>query len=284
MNISGVGLTSLSSPISKIKPYGKSNFNNTFGGADRISISNEAMEACIASKTSASKFQDAELESTLTNCFNGISGIAGMGRSMPSRVQGKNRSSWSPENLESYRQLVAEVSAKKNEKHNVLNSLGDKMVVADKVMKKPIAIFEKSYSDLKDKKRWVELDDPQSILSSASEPSNQTSHSNATSKSMYSMLLESLFIAELEESGAIGGNGPRLDGSERQSSEDKIVSSQPNKTKSINPLKDGDKVIQIKKVLTDFTKGKADLADISSAIGGGGKGTTNTSLHGGHND
>lgn len=185
MDISRIGQTNGMDYISALNSH-RSNINQlhfaTFS-RDTVSISNEAMEMYMASK-SASKSQDAKLESTLFGVDGG----------------------------------------------------------------------------------WSDPDSPQSLLSGASE---RTGQSNTTSKSMFSMLLESLFLAELEESGAIGGNGAGTAENERQTGEDEVSRPQPNKAKSANPLGDGDKVAQIKKVLTDFAKGKADLSDISSAIGGG---------------
>ena len=86
--------------------------------------------------------------------------------------------------------------------------------------------------------------------------------SQSFKKSYFGMLLESLFMAELEESGAIGNGGQN--GAEG--------SPQEGVQKSSNPLTDGEKVAELKQLMKDLSNGKADISDIPAAMAGGSSG------------
>lgn len=93
------------------------------------------------------------------------------------------------------------------------------------------------------------------------------------SKSIFSMLLESLFLADLEEAEASGAapDGNAQPGTEGGSGE---TSAAPEKMTSVNPLRDGEKSAALKKALSDFANGKADVSDLPRlmAVGASGGG------------
>lgn len=95
--------------------------------------------------------------------------------------------------------------------------------------------------------------------------------SGVAGKSLFSMLLESLFLAELDENAA---SGEAVNAGNEQDSEAGISQQQSPKAKGGSPLADGEKATEIKKVLADIGKGKADLSDIpkAMAVNGGGAG------------
>lgn len=89
-------------------------------------------------------------------------------------------------------------------------------------------------------------------------------------KSLFAMLLESLFLAELEESAAANAEADAAGNDQAdqtgQTGQGDMPRQQARTTSSVNPLEDGGKVAEIKKVLTDFAKGKADLSDLPKAM------------------
>ena len=82
-------------------------------------------------------------------------------------------------------------------------------------------------------------------------------------KSLFSIMLESLLLAELEETGA---GSPQA-----APSEDGTMPEAETKT-SANPLKDGEAVAELKKTMNDFMTGKADISDVASAMAVGASG------------
>lgn len=92
--------------------------------------------------------------------------------------------------------------------------------------------------------------------------------SGLVKKSMFSILLESLFFAELTESAA-GSSEP---GGNELANEDGVIRQQSSTSTVGSPLKDSEKLAQIKDVLIDFAKGKGDLSDVLKAVTGGGSG------------
>lgn len=85
--------------------------------------------------------------------------------------------------------------------------------------------------------------------------------------SLFSMLLEGLFLAELEESAV--NSGDAANGASERANDDGSQR-QPGRTpKAKNPLEDGERVAEIKKVLTDFAKGKVELSDLPKVMAGG---------------
>lgn len=108
---------------------------------------------------------------------------------------------------------------------------------------------------------------------SDSDASEKTSASGATlsRKSFFSILMESLFMAELEEAGSgrsqAGGEGASgTDASGTGAAE----SRRPEKIAS--PLQDGPKAAELKKLINDFMSGKADLSDLPKAMATGASG------------
>ena len=91
---------------------------------------------------------------------------------------------------------------------------------------------------------------------------------NTGKKSLFAMMLESLFLAEIEESSA-GGN--RAANAETVS-EDQMPGRQAGKSEPGNPMQDGEKVAALKKVINDFMQGKADLSDLPKAMAVGSSG------------
>ena len=76
-------------------------------------------------------------------------------------------------------------------------------------------------------------------------------------KSLFSMMLESLFLADLEENAQASANAAE-DGMPREKA---------------NPLEDSGKAAEIKKLMNDVASGKADISDLPKAMaaaGGGG--------------
>lgn len=137
-------------------------------------------------------------------------------------------------------------------------------------------------------------------IDAEADASENTSRSGATlnRKSFFSILMESLFLAELEESGAgrsarrsgagqpgadqpeAGSGGSSETDAPRTDASGMTVSSSATKqsAQSVNPLLDGPKAAQLKKLITDFMSGKADLSDLPKAMavgasGGNGSGT-----------
>lgn len=88
-------------------------------------------------------------------------------------------------------------------------------------------------------------------------------------KSMFAMLLESLFLADLEENAAEQSQAEGRS-SQGESSGSRLRTSTAS---TANPLEDSKKARDIKKVLTDFAKGKADLSDITTAMAAGNAGS-----------
>lgn len=77
-------------------------------------------------------------------------------------------------------------------------------------------------------------------------------------KSIFALLMESLLLAEMEESGAGGDTG--------QNAAQTGGETAPPAQKSASPLQDGEKVARFKQVVNDFMTGKADLADLPRAM------------------
>ncbi len=75
-----------------------------------------------------------------------------------------------------------------------------------------------------------------------------------TGMSLFAMMLESLFLADLEENSQAAA----------QSAEDGMP------RKKANPLEDSAKATNIKNVMKDVASGKADLSDIPRAMASGG--------------
>lgn len=90
--------------------------------------------------------------------------------------------------------------------------------------------------------------------------------SGLVKKSIFSILLESLFFTELTENAA--GTG-EPDGNER-ASEDGVTRQQSSTSTARSSFEDTKKITQIKDVLTDLAKGKGDLSDVVKAMAGGG--------------
>lgn len=84
-------------------------------------------------------------------------------------------------------------------------------------------------------------------------------------KSMFSLLLENLFLTELTENAAASSEAVKNDPTQ----EDGVAQQQPSPSHGSNLLKDSEAVSQIKNVLTDLAKGKADMSDIVKAMAGG---------------
>lgn len=94
-------------------------------------------------------------------------------------------------------------------------------------------------------------------------------------KSLFAMMLESLFLAELEESSS--AESTPADTSTEQASEVQTPRSKNTKAASANPMQDGEKVAQLKKVINNFMQGKADLSDLPKAMATGTSGATGES-------
>ena len=98
--------------------------------------------------------------------------------------------------------------------------------------------------------------------------------SSLSQKSLYSMMMESLFLAELEESSADDAATTEASGSEGEQTGAEAAQVRSGTAKASNPLQDGEKAASIKKVLSDFSRGKADVSDMLKAMtvsnGGGG--------------
>ena len=276
----------------------KPNTSPYFSSTDTINISSEAMEKYLASKNDS----QSTVATTVSNWYN---------NEFRNGVH-TSYSDWLPENYAKFKEMTGEASIESTyscKLSMVFDALGADKIITEQDIAEGVAAVEKEMMNLKltttiedlnarlkpvpgadiiaqgqkdiieaERKldAWLKEKAREELNKSQNSTStgvNSARPSNISSKSMYSMLLESLFMAELEESGAIGnGNGTEQAARERHSNEAEIDTSQPNKVKSVNPLKDGDNVAQIKKVLLDLAKGKADLADISTAIGGGDKG------------
>lgn len=88
--------------------------------------------------------------------------------------------------------------------------------------------------------------------------------------SLIGMLMESLFLAEIEENQTSGSASGQAGEPEQQ------AAGKPEK--SANPLHDGDKVAELKRVITDFTSGKANLSDLPQAMAMGSSKAGNASL------
>lgn len=85
---------------------------------------------------------------------------------------------------------------------------------------------------------------------------------------LFSMMLESLFLAELDEaqSASAPADTVAADG-------EAVPPSGPERSGGRNPFTDTDKVAELKKIMNDFAGGKADLSDLPKAMafaGGGG--------------
>ena len=107
----------------------------------------------------------------------------------------------------------------------------------------------------------------QDTLDVEADASEKTSSSGTTltRKSFFSILMESLFLAELEESGSgrpqAGGEGAAgTDAPETGAAESRRAE------KSGSVLQDGPKAAELKKLITDFMNGKADLSDLPKAM------------------
>ncbi len=74
---------------------------------------------------------------------------------------------------------------------------------------------------------------------------------DATNKSHFAIMLESLFLADLEENAQASA----------QVAEDGMPRRAPN------PMEDSGTVAEIKKLMTDVASGKADLSDLPKAMG-----------------
>lgn len=117
----------------------------------------------------------------------------------------------------------------------------------------------------------------ESGLSLKSEPDSEetrnaeksdSSASGLGRKNLFSMVLESLFLAELEESAAGNAETASAEGEQAETPPQR-----PQAAKSASPLEDGGKVAEIKKTLADFAKGKSDASDLlkAMAVPGGGR-------------
>lgn len=73
-------------------------------------------------------------------------------------------------------------------------------------------------------------------------------------KSIFALLMESLFLAEMEEAD---GGGSVENGGETAA---------PGTGASSGPLQDGETVARLKRAVNDFMTGKADLADLPKAM------------------
>lgn len=80
-----------------------------------------------------------------------------------------------------------------------------------------------------------------------------------------SMLMESLFLAELEDSGS---GAPRAESGTEET--EQTQAAQPKNAP--NPLRDGGKAALIKKGISDFISGKAGLDDLPGLMAAGGAG------------
>ncbi len=115
------------------------------------------------------------------------------------------------------------------------------------------------------------LTDEMAPEADALESKPQGGTSRLPKKSLFSMLLENLFLAELEKNPANAGtaNSENTTPENDQSGTSAQPRQQPQTTKAGNALGDDGKVAAIKKFLTDFAKGKADLSDLPKAMAAG---------------
>ena len=112
-------------------------------------------------------------------------------------------------------------------------------------------------------------------------------------KNFFAMLMESLFLAELEDAGSTrsatvpdaaadattdGGSGSTADApTAGVAGGMSAVSRDAARTGKSSFLKDGEITAALKKVITDFMNGKADLAELPKAMAAGASGGTGAS-------
>ena len=92
------------------------------------------------------------------------------------------------------------------------------------------------------------------------ESSAANSAAKITRKSVFAMLMESLLLAEMEEAGA------GAEAKQAVQADGTVQDVAPQDKKSVNPLQDGEKVANLKKVINDFMSGKADISDLPQAM------------------
>lgn len=92
---------------------------------------------------------------------------------------------------------------------------------------------------------------------------------SANRTNLFGMMLESLFLAELDEahSGSPPADAGAADG-------EATPRSGPERFGGRNPFTDTEKVAALKKVMSDFAGGKADLSDLPKAMALGGSGAS----------
>ena len=100
----------------------------------------------------------------------------------------------------------------------------------------------------------------------------RSSSLSANGANLFGMMLESLFLAELDE--AHSGSNPADTGSADGEAAEAAPRSGPERSGGRNPFTDTEKVAALKKVMSDFAGGKADLSDLPKAMALGGSGAS----------
>jgi hypothetical protein len=89
---------------------------------------------------------------------------------------------------------------------------------------------------------------------------------------LFSMMLESLFLAELDE--AQSGSTSADTGTTNGETTEAALQNAPKRVGGRNPFSDTGKIAELKKIINDFAGGKADLSDLPKAMAfSGGSGT-----------
>ena len=236
---------------------------------DTVSISNEAMEKFLAMKKAGEGAKSATIASDVSAWYDTF-------RQCMGNVDEPDFSTWPPENLARREKLVAERDALASQRSNIevtdsnkklfgvldqimaLDAVGDKQALSDSDMKAAVNALHSAMD------RW-EGDAPGTAAYDAGEGNAAPARPlSELRKSMFSIMLESLFLADLEESADKATKPANVEG--EQTSGDGLSDGKDATVKSVTPLNDGEHAAAIKKILTDFITGKADLSDVPKAM------------------
>ena len=103
--------------------------------------------------------------------------------------------------------------------------------------------------------------DSGSFLDNAAQHDDEEAPKSLRKISLLGMMMESLFMAELDENGAAQSGAEAGQGAETTQKQSGL-------------MQDGEKAGELKKLMNDFAKGKIDLSDIPAAMALGKSGTS----------
>ncbi len=118
--------------------------------------------------------------------------------------------------------------------------------------------------------KYAALKNGDTSSTNAAASGKSSSSLSGVRSNLFGMMLESLFLADLDEAQRASAAS-----SETGESGDGAPQSAPERIGGRNPFSDTGKTAEIKKAMNDFASGKADIADLPKAMSlGGGSGVT----------